>query len=249
MLEAENYDDVPEISQGFNIWILSTVIYVIYVRNIRDGMNMLQIEVGGKAEKKIAAELKEVKTKKQTKKSSCDDNFNDNKRSRQQSEDRERPGHDERTEEKRRLVLPPQSDGGNRFDLRGVIIEKNIKQIRNSVDSSSHSSKNSYIFNPRQPRPDPYWPEDQQILIGPIPGSVPYLTLERAVKAAGKIHRLYLQYNDRNKPNQHSSQVYRYAYAVFREREVAAKLLADSCIFIAGDYFAVARMEGQTWSQ
>jgi len=95
-------------------------------------------------------------------------------------------------------------------------------------------------FDPRRnPGPDPNWPSQLQVKVGPLPGHVTRDQLETAVREVGDLNRLFLQhYHTDFQPTET-----RYAYVVFREAAAALRLLKAACIHVADDYFKAGPME------
>merc|ERR1712013_329050 len=89
------------------------------------------------------------------------------------------------------------------------------------------------------PAPDPNWPSQAQVKIGPLPGNVTRDQLDDALRKEGDMRRLYLQQGNIKL----TAKEIRYAYVVFREPEVAQRLLKASCINVAEDYFKVGSMK------
>jgi len=88
------------------------------------------------------------------------------------------------------------------------------------------------------PGPDPNWPSQAQVKIGPLPGNVTRDQLDDALRKEGDLRRLYLQQGNIKL----TAKEIRYAYVVFREPEAAQRLLKASCINVAEDYFKVGSM-------
>jgi len=98
----------------------------------------------------------------------------------------------------------------------------------------------SWNFAPMiNPGPDPNWPSQAQVKIGPLPGNVTRDQLDDALRKEGDLRRLYLQQGNIKL----TAKEIRYAYVVFREPEVAQRLLKASCINVAEDYFKVGSMK------
>merc|ERR550519_396079 len=155
------------------------------------------------------------------------------------------------------------SDVEENFDLRSVLHEKQkqeaeVKRSESSWHRAQQQEKGSYHdgggegrwefgrhsytkwpkwnFEPRRiPEPDPNWPQQMQVKIGPLPGHVSREQLESAVREVGDLRRLFLQ----DQHIQLRPTEIRYAYVVFKEAAAAGRLLKAACINVAGDHFKV----------
>ena len=100
-----------------------------------------------------------------------------------------------------------------------------------------------YIFRPRHPTPDPRWPAEQQLLIGPLPLSVEYTEARSALMPSnGYIIRLFIS------PNFEviNKEIVKFGYIVYSDPEIPSRLIAEGFVIVGGVKVAVKKMDGQT---
>jgi len=154
------------------------------------------------------------------------------------------------------------------YDLRGLLINKQIKRIRRSVERGQGAvwksggnqvteeghwgvepkfNEDMYAFDPNDPVANPDWSPDLQVMIGPLPNHLTYKEVELAVWKIGDIQRLYLQWNNKFKPRPFEANEVRFAYVVFKELAAAKRLLEkDQRIEISRTFYGTTRMRVDT---
>ena len=110
--------------------------------------------------------------------------------------------------------------------------------------SESGTEKNvgrPYIFRPGHPTPDPRWPAEQQLMIGPMPLSVEYTEARSALMPyGGYILRLFIS------PNLVviNEDVFKFGYIVYSHADIASRLIAGGFVIVGGIKVAVKKMDG-----
>jgi len=98
-----------------------------------------------------------------------------------------------------------------------------------------------YQFLPTNPQPDPRYPVELQVVVGPIPGSLPHDTLYPdlfcALKAAGHLVTMYLQKN----PMRVKNELVKFGYAVFSEARVAGKVVRKGSVTLPSNLAVTLR--------
>ena len=104
-----------------------------------------------------------------------------------------------------------------------------------------------YKFDPStsSPTPDPRWPSDQQVMLGPISENLAKLlsysehlkTLYGQVGVFGKVCHLFLQKSGYN------GRITSYGYVVFTDKTSAKALLRSNAVFLAGCQVQVNGMD------
>ena len=119
------------------------------------------------------------------------------------------------------------------------------------VSNCSHGSSESgtktdvgrpYIFRPGHPTPDPRWPAEQQLMIGPMPLSVEYTEARSALLPYdGNIIRLFIS------PNLVviNEDVFKFGYIVYSHAQIASRLIAGGFVIVGGVKVTVKKMDGQ----
>ena len=100
-----------------------------------------------------------------------------------------------------------------------------------------------YIFQPGHPTPDPRWPAEQQLMIGPMPLSVEYTEARSALMPyGGYIIRLFIS------PNLVviNEDIVKFGYVVYSQAEIASRLIAGGFVIVGGVKVAVKKMDGQS---
>merc|ERR1712126_552298 len=147
------------------------------------------------------------------------------------------------TESRERGSCEPKSRDGGRYRRSDYGSCKEWDMWGKREREDDERGRNRWLvwnFDPRRnPEPDPNWPRQMQVKIGPLPGHVSRDQLEHAVRQFGALRRLFLQHNHTDfRPIE-----IRYAYVVFREHHAALRLLKAACIQVADDYFKAGSME------
>ena len=107
------------------------------------------------------------------------------------------------------------------------------------------------LFDSRCPLPNPKWFPKQQLMIGPIPVNVETLALHAALVSKGYILNLFIQRLHYTLPQSHPLSKFgqqtnvKFGYIVFREPEVAGKLLAEGYVMVDQVKVAVKEMDGE----
>jgi len=101
-----------------------------------------------------------------------------------------------------------------------------------------------YRFKARNPEPDPRYPADQQLMVGPIPGhlehDVIYNGLRGIFQSKGPVcfmfvHKSAVKDND-------SGKLVKFGYVVFAEKGVAQKVLREGLVTFQGSKITVKQM-------
>ena len=87
-----------------------------------------------------------------------------------------------------------------------------------------------YKLNYRQPKPDPRFKADTQMMMGPLPGhlthEVAYLELRTSFAARGRVKFMYLSPSFLD----HGGRSVKYGYVVFEEKADAQRILKDGFV-------------------
>ena len=93
-----------------------------------------------------------------------------------------------------------------------------------------------YKLNYRQPRPDPRFKADSQMMMGPLPGhlthEVAYLELRTSFAARGRVKFMYLSPSFLD----HGGRSVKYGYVVFEEKADAQRILKDGFVTFLKKY-------------
>ena len=93
-----------------------------------------------------------------------------------------------------------------------------------------------YKLNYRQPRPDPRFKADTQMMMGPLPGhlthEVAYLELRTSFAARGRVKFMYLSPSFLD----HGGRSVKYGYVVFEEKADAQRILKDGFVTFLKKY-------------
>ena len=106
--------------------------------------------------------------------------------------------------------------------------------------STFHYTK--YIFKSGCPTPDPQWPSEQQLMIGPIPADVEYSNVRSAFHNHGPIFRLFIPSN--------ISEIIggkrvKFGYIVYADPKVVKRLLVSGFVIVGGNLVPVKKMDGK----
>jgi len=95
-----------------------------------------------------------------------------------------------------------------------------------------------YRFKARNPEADPRYPQDQQLMVGPIPGNlehdVIYNSLRGIFQSRGPVCFMFV-HKSAVKDNDTGKQV-KFGYVVFAEKGVAQKVLREGSVTLGGGY-------------
>ena len=102
----------------------------------------------------------------------------------------------------------------------------------------------NYQFDPSSPTPDPRWPPDRQVMLGPITEDLTklhsYVKLRQLLHGRiyffGKICHFFLQKSVHGEAKT-------YGYVVFTDKISAKQLFMSKVVFLAGCQVQVSRME------
>ena len=99
-----------------------------------------------------------------------------------------------------------------------------------------------YIFKSGCPTPDPQWPSELQLMIGPIPSDVDYSDVRSAFHNHGPIFRLFIPYI--------GSEIIggkrvKFGYIVYSDPKVVKRLLASGFVIVGGNLVSVKKMDGK----
>merc|ERR1719499_872985 len=124
--------------------------------------------------------------------------------------------------------------------------------INNKIDNKKQAAKSTetalsagYRFKARNPEPDPRYPADHQLMVGPIPGhlehDVIYNGLRGIFQSRGPVcfmfvHKSAVKDND-------SGKLVKFGYVVFAEKGVSQKVLKDGQISFQGNKITVKEMK------
>jgi len=101
-----------------------------------------------------------------------------------------------------------------------------------------------YRFKARNPEPDPRYPADQQLMVGPIPGhlehDVIYNGLRGIFQSKGPVCFMFV-HKSAVKDNE-SGKLVKFGYVVFAEKGVAQKVSKEGYIIFQGSKITVKRM-------
>jgi len=115
-------------------------------------------------------------------------------------------------------------------------------QVATKVTETAISA--GYRFKARNPEPDPRYPSDQQLMVGPIPGhlehDVIYNGLRGIFQAKGPVcfmfvHKSAVKDND-------SGKLVKFGYVVFAEKGVAQKVMKEGYTTFQGHKIALKNM-------
>jgi len=102
-----------------------------------------------------------------------------------------------------------------------------------------------YRFKARNPEPDPRYPSDQQLMVGPIPGhlehDVIYNGLRGIFQSKGPVCFMFV-HKSAVKDNE-SGKMVKFGYVVFAEKGVAQKLLKEGHTVFQGHKIGVKHMK------
>ena len=110
-------------------------------------------------------------------------------------------------------------------------------QMRNDLKglfqgADHNNSKAGYRFRASNPKHDPQFPADQQMLVGPIPGHLNHDTIYKRLRSIfeskGRVCRMFLQ----STVEERSS--VKFGYIVFAEKGVAQKVLKAGSVALDG---------------
>jgi len=114
-----------------------------------------------------------------------------------------------------------------------------------SVKATETALSAGYRFKARNPEPDPRYPADQQLMVGPIPGhlehDVIYNGLRGNFQSRGPVcfmfvHKSAVKDND-------SGKLVKFGYVVFAEKGTAQKVLREGYTTFQGHKIAVKEMK------
>jgi len=121
----------------------------------------------------------------------------------------------------------PQARPPTKPPTRAVARPKEVEVVAKAAVSATMAG---YQFLPTNPQPDPRYPVELQVVVGPIPGSLPHDTLYPdlfcALKSAGHLVTMYLQKN----PMRVKNESVKFGYAVFSEARVAGKVVRKGTV-------------------
>jgi len=123
-----------------------------------------------------------------------------------------------------------------------VIVKKVIKEEARPVERvlpvqpGVTAVEVGYKLNYRQPRPDPRFKADSQMMMGPLPGhlthEVAYLELRTSFAARGRVKFMYLSPSFLD----HGGRSVKYGYVVFEEKADAQRILKDGFVTFLKKY-------------
>jgi len=100
---------------------------------------------------------------------------------------------------------------------------------------STTATKAGFYFNHSQPAPDPRFPVQNQVMIGPVPcvlaHDILYMELREILYQRGRIAAMFLHKNAIKMKD--TGKLVKFGYAVFEERSVAEKLVKQGSLAIA----------------
>ena len=116
------------------------------------------------------------------------------------------------------------------------------KKVVGKVTETAVSA--GYRFKARNPEPDPRYPSDQQLMVGPIPGHLEHDVIYNGLRGIFQfkgpvcfmfVHKSAVKDND-------SGKMVKFGYVVFAEKGVAQKLLKEGHIAFQGHKIGVKDM-------
>lgn len=124
--------------------------------------------------------------------------------------------------------------------------------INNKIDNKKQAAKSTetalsagYRFKARNPEPDPRYPADHQLMVGPIPGhldhDVIYNGLRGIFQSKGPVCFMFV-HKSAVKDNA-SGKMVKFGYVVFAEKGVSQKVLKDGQITFQGQKILVKDMK------
>ena len=137
-----------------------------------------------------------------------------------------------------------------------VVAFKTAKKIRKNNKTKEIGN---YSFKPVSPLPDPRWPPEQQLMIGPIPSAMKIKDIRPLFDSIGSLSHFFIfTHQQKHYQYYHTLPVHhpwrkqfnqtqvKFGYVVFRSPEVAKRLLARGYIMVGQLKVEVKEMDGKS---
>lgn len=118
---------------------------------------------------------------------------------------------------------------------RASIAKTDVKKIGKVTESALAAG---YRFKAKDPMPDPRYPADQQLMIGPIPGHIDhdniYNNLRSIFQARGAVCFMFIHKSAVK--DLESGNPVKFGYVVFAEKGIAQKVVKEEFVTFGGGY-------------
>ena len=159
-----------------------------------------------------------------------------------------------KTAEERRKLAEERSRNKNKKVIDGkpaVVAFKTAEKIRKN---NKKKAVDKYSFKPDCPLPDPRWPPEQQLMIGPIPAAMEHAELRPFFQSVGSLSHLFIFTHQHQHyhtlpalhPWRKQFNKVKFGYVVFRRPEVAMRLLARGYLMVGQLKVEVKEMDGKS---
>jgi hypothetical protein len=121
---------------------------------------------------------------------------------------------------------------------RAAVFLKGDRKTKECVKAAESALSAGYRFKAKDPVPDPRYPADQQVMIGPIPGTVDhdaiYNNLRSIFQSRGPVCFMFI-HKSAVKDLETGNPV-KFGYVVFAEKGIAQKVLKEGGVTFGGGY-------------
>ena len=159
-----------------------------------------------------------------------------------------------KTAEEKRKITEERSRNRNKKVIVGkpaVVAFKTAEKIRKN---NKKKAVGKYSFKPDCPLPDPRWPPEQQLMIGPIPAAMEHAELRPFFQSVGSLSHLFIFTHQHQHyhtlpalhPWRKQFNKVKFGYVVFRRPEVAMRLLARGYLMVGQLKVEVKEMDGKS---
>ena len=158
-----------------------------------------------------------------------------------------------KTEERRRNKNNKVMDG-----KPAVVTFKTAEERRKTAEERRKNKKKksvgNYSFKAVCPLPDPRWPPEQQLMIGPIPAAMEIAEIRPSFESIGSLSHFFIFTNQHQHyhtlpalhPWRKQFNQVKFGYVVFRKSKVAKRLLARGYLMVGQLKVEVKEMDGKS---